>query len=271
MSNIKVIEKKGNLPGKSIVITAGIHGNEVCGIEAFNELIPSINIEKGNVFFIYGNLKAIKENKRFIEKNLNRCFIVPQPKEIENSLEGKTAKEIIKILDKCEVLLDIHASNSPDSIPFIVCEPNNFQIAEYLSFKKVVSNFDKFEPGSTEHYMNLKGKQGIGIECGYIKDKAGKELAKQTIIDFLTINEAISGKVSKKKKEYYKITELYKNKKEAFLKSKEFKDFEELKSKTLMGKEGQLPIYRDKGFALFVRDRKDINSECFLIAEKLTL
>ncbi len=271
MSNIKVIEKKGNLPGKKIVITAGIHGNEVCGIEAFDELIPSIIIEKGNVFFVYGNLKAIKENKRFIEKNLNRCFLVPQPENIENSLEGKTAKEIMTILDKCEALLDIHASNSPDSIPFIICEPNNFQTVESLSFKKVVSGFDKFEPGSTEHYMNLKSKQGIGIECGYIKDKSGKELAKEAIIDFLIINKAISGKIKKIKKEYYKIIELYKNKKEAFVKSKEFNDFEELKSKTLIGKEGEVSIYRNKGFTLFVRDRYNINEECFLIAEKLNL
>src|SRR3989344_7330825 len=113
MTNIRVIEKFGSKPGKTVVILAGVHGNEVCGINAFNSLIPKIKIDFGRVFFIYANLEAIRENKRCVEKNLNRCFFREQEQEIGESLEGKTAKEIIPFLDKADVMLDVHASFIP--------------------------------------------------------------------------------------------------------------------------------------------------------------
>jgi len=92
-SNIKVICKKGGKTGKTTLILAGVHGNEKCGIIAFDKIIKNIKIESGKVYFIYSNLKAIKQNKRYIEKNLNRCFFKKQSKEIKLSLEGNTARE----------------------------------------------------------------------------------------------------------------------------------------------------------------------------------
>ena len=102
MSNIKVIEKEGKEPGKTITILAGIHGNETCGIKAFDEIIPNIEIKKGKVIFIYANLEAINKGKRFIEYNLNRSFFKNQIDEIKNTIEGKTAREIINILEKTD-------------------------------------------------------------------------------------------------------------------------------------------------------------------------
>src|SRR3989344_8138146 len=141
MTNIRLIEKQGKNNGKTIVILAGIHGNEICGIKAFDKLIPKLEIESGKVIFIYANIEAIKQNKRFIEFNLNRAFLKKQPKEIENTLEGKTAKEIMPYLEKADLMLDIHASNSSESVPFLICNEKNIILANALPVEIVTYNF----------------------------------------------------------------------------------------------------------------------------------
>src|SRR3989344_287896 len=98
MSNIKVIEKISIKPGNTLVVLAGIHGNEICGVKAFDSMINNLTIESGKVYFIYANLEAIKQNKRFIDYNLNRLFKRKIPKEAFGSLEAKTAKEIMPYL-----------------------------------------------------------------------------------------------------------------------------------------------------------------------------
>lgn len=269
MSNIKVIEKTSKKPGKNIVILAGVHGNESFGCKILDKLIPQLKISTGKVTFIYANLKAIKQNKRYIDFNLNRCFLIPQPKKIIDSLEGKTAKEIMPYLNKADIMLDIHASTIKNSVPFIICQPHSFNFAKSLPFKIISYNWDKFEKGGTDFYMNLQKKVGICAECGYTKDSRNKKRGEKILINFLIKIGAIRGKLKEEKNQkIFKIRSLYKNKKKSFKKEKNFKNFEEIKKKTLIGKEGNKKIYVNKGnYLLFVHDRTKLNEECFLTAK----
>ena len=194
MKNIRVINKQGKYPGKNIVIMAGAHGDEVCGVKAFNELISRIEIEKGNVVFIYANLEAQKQNKRFIEENLNRCFLDEQPEEIKNTLEGKTAKAIIPYLKKADVLLDVHSSDNSDNLKFLICEEDCKDLVDALSPEKIILGIDDAQKGSSDGYMYNQGKPGICIECGLHNSKESEERAKSSIINFLKRLEAIKGK-----------------------------------------------------------------------------
>ena len=60
---------KGKQPGATIVFFAGIHGNEFAGVNALNEVLPTLNSDEicGEIIGVYGNIKALKENKRFID------------------------------------------------------------------------------------------------------------------------------------------------------------------------------------------------------------
>jgi len=267
-NNIKIFELKGTLPGKTIVLLAGVHGNEICGVKAFDNLIPSLEIESGRVLFIYANLKAIEENKRFVEKNLNRCFLTEQPKDIKDSLEGRTAREIIPLLNESDVVLDIHASNTQDSIPFVICDEKDLDIASILPTEIATYNWGPFEPGSTDDYVNFLGKPGICIECGFAKDPSTINKAEEAILTFLRFFGAIKGeKPAPRKQKRYKIVSLYKNKDVPFSRTKPFSDFELLKERTLIGIDGIKEVYAEKGqIILFVRDRTGLNEECFLTA-----
>ena len=271
-SNISVIEKFGKMPGKNIVVLGGVHGNEVCGVKVLKKLIPILEIIKGKVTFIFANLKAIKQNKRFIEQNLNRCFLKNQSNKIRNSLEGKTAREIMPYLDEADLMLDIHASFTPKSIPFVICQPQSFEFAEVMPFNIISWNWDEFEPGSTDYYINLQNKIGICAECGYLGDPESKKRAETALINFLAKAGAINTNIKEvKEKKFYKIVNLYKNK-NTFKKTKNFSDFEKMKKKIIVGYDGKEEVYAEKGsYLLFARNSKNIGEECFLIAKETLL
>ena len=271
MSNIKAVVIKGKLPGKNLVVLIGVHGNEICGIKAADKLVSELEIKKGKVTFIYSNLEAIKQNKRFIDLNLNRCFLKDQPKEMNESLEGKTAREIMPFLEEADSLLDIHASNSKDSLPFVICDESQLEDASIFRANLVTFNWDEFEPGSTDYYMNIQGKEGFGFECGYLGDPKTQEVAEEAIQNFLSYFGATNKKsINQNNQEYLKIVGLYKNKNGPFKKSKEFEDFKELSEKTLVGKDKNEEIFAKKGeILLFVRDRDSLNEECFLTAKRI--
>jgi predicted deacylase len=270
MSNIKVVELKGYKEGNTGVILAGIHGNEVCGVKALDKLIPSLKIKSGKVFFIYCNLEAIKRNKRFIESNLNRCFFDSQSENIADTLEGKTAREIIPFLKKADFVLDIHASNSPDSEPFIICNKYNLRETDFFEGKIAVHNFDKFEKGTTDSYLNQKKICCFGIECGFLGDKSSQKIAENSVLNFLSKFKFIERKFIKNDdRKIFKLISLYKNKHGEFIPSKMFKDFELIEKETLIGLDGPEKVFVNKNnIILFTRERKKLNEECFLVLEE---
>src|SRR3989344_2566551 len=143
-SNIRVVEKQGIKEGKNLVVLVGVHGNEICGVKAADLLLSKLKIKSGKVTFIYANLEAIKQNKRFIEQNLNRCFFNQQPSEVEQSFEGKTAKNIMPYLDEADAMLDVHASLTKESVPFVICSESKVKESKIFRVNKVVCNTDPF-------------------------------------------------------------------------------------------------------------------------------
>jgi len=239
MINSNVIVKDSKKPGLHVVVMAGVHGDEVCGVRALDELIPKIKVKKGKVTFIYANLEAIKQNKRLIKYNLNRCFLSDQPENIYKTLEGRTARELIRILDDADVLLDIHASTSKKTIPFIICEKDSYLYANALPFKFVCGGFGTVYPGATDHYMNQNKKPALCVECGYLGDKNSTIIAKKTVLLFLKKTGSIAGKASTlAAKKFFEVNFLYKNKFGPFRVSRDFPDFEELTGTTVVGYDG---------------------------------
>ena len=74
--NRVLFEIKGSLNGPTIVFFGGIHGNEPAGIFALEEVLSKLDKRNvnGNIYAISGNLKALKEGKRYINKDLNRMW-----------------------------------------------------------------------------------------------------------------------------------------------------------------------------------------------------
>jgi len=268
--NQDVIELNGKKPGPTSVILVGVHGNEKCGIRAIEELLPTLTIDAGKSFIIYGNPEAISKNVRFVDVNLNRLFGYPEntfPEEFVG-YEYMRVGFLRQYLNQADYMLDIHASLTPDSKPFLICEKRSYEIAKYLQVPLVVTGFGKFQRG-TDYYMDSLGKVGICLECGYVSDKKSVVVAKDAIISFLKAVGHLNNDLEIIDQEPLRLYDMYQTKTDNFKLTKKFFDFELIKKGQLIGIDGaeEIQVNRDS-YILFARDRNKINEEAFLLAEK---
>lgn len=263
-----IIELVGEKNGPTSIVLAGVHGDEKCGMEAFKKILSRLRIERGRVLFGYGNPRAIETNKRFTEANLNRMFKDDDllSKNDKESYEYTRAQFLKKYLDQADVLLDIHASYTPGSKPFIICESNANNIAKCLPFDLVVSGFDKLEPGGTDYYMNSTGKIGICAECGYLGDPRSTRTAEKSINAFLKARGHIAGSTHIYSQSSIQMRTIYITKTGCFQLSKEFFDFEEIAIGQIIGTDDDQSVVADwDGVIVFARNQQKIGEEAFLL------
>lgn len=262
------IEISGDNPGPTSIVLAGVHGNETCGIEAFKRIVSTLKIDAGRIIFAYGNPRAIELGVRFTEANLNRMFKSDSALSSadKQSYEYKRAQELKAYFDQADYLLDIHASNTPESKPFIICEQPALTIAKHLPISLVVNGFDDLEPGGTEYYFNQNGKIGIGIECGYINDPRSTDIAISSINGFLAAVGHINNYNSTTElQSHAQMSDIYFSKTDNFVLDKQFDDFESVAKGQVIGLDGGETISATKdGIILFARNRTKIGDECFL-------
>jgi succinylglutamate desuccinylase len=67
---------RGSLPGPTLLILGGIHGNEPAGVLAADRVLPRIQERKaelrGEVVLLRGNTRALERKVRYIDADLNR-------------------------------------------------------------------------------------------------------------------------------------------------------------------------------------------------------
>jgi succinylglutamate desuccinylase len=270
----EITKKIGNRPGPTTTIIAGIHGNEICGIQAFKKIINKVIIEYGVVFFILGNPRAIKKNIRQIDFNLNRMFLENRQlttKQI-SSYEYARARKIKKILDTSDAMLDVHSSRNKKSIPFIITNKKNLAIAKLMPYKITSFGWEKIEPGGTDYYMNKKNKKYLTIECGYNLDKKAVDLASQSILQFIKIMGHIKNKKKfiSSKQTNINVDFVYRTKTNKFKLKKHFADFEIIRAGQIIGTDADKVILAPKkSFIIFARDCDEVGSEAFILGKKM--
>ncbi len=253
------------------MILAGVHGNEKCGEKVLKKISPLLKIESGRVLLGYGNPRALKANVRFTQANLNRMFksddlLLESDK---MSYEYKRAQFLKKYLNQAEALLDIHASFTPNSKAFVICEKNANETIIYLPVDLVVSGFDNVEPGGTDYYMNNMGKIGICVECGYLEDPESARIAEESIYAFLKARGHLKNRMNPRKQSRIQVSSLYLTKTNNFILSKAFDDFEEIVKGQAIGTDGGEEIQaKSPGVILFARNRNKVGEEAFLLGEK---
>jgi len=262
-----IIKKKGKSPGKTVAVFAGIHGNERVGILAIRSVIKNIKVISGTVYFVFANPPAIVKNKRVVNKNLNRLF---NRDIIGKDPENKRAYELMRLLDKCDALLDIHSYNSKNGEQFAISEKRGLSILKKMNFPIVAMGFSKLGNG-TDGYMEKNGKVGICLECGTTnKYKKFVSLAEDSVYQFLYYFGCIEKKVeySSVRQNYVRVKKIFYKKTSKFKFTKEFKDFEKLPKNYVFAVDGNEEI---KSFQndciLFPRPNVKVGGEVCIIGE----
>jgi predicted deacylase len=264
------IEIQGELSGPASIIVVGVHGDETCGLEALREILPNLKIRSGAVLFCLANPKSVRIGQRYIDANLNRLFRPESnlSSKEKASYEYTQVENLKELLIKADALLDIHASHTVDSPPFVICEPSGIGIAGYLPVKLVVSGFDRLQPGGLDYFMNSLGKIGICLECGYFKTGEAVRIAKDGILSFLKARGHLDNDLVAGNQTRIEMTEMYVTKSN-FVLAKNFSDFESIETGQLIGTDGPDAVRADrKGLILFARNCSHSGEEAFLLGNK---
>ena len=253
-----------------VTILGGIHGNEICGIEAIDSIKNTLVLKKGKLFLLYGNIEAIEKNVRQIDCNLNRMF--RDDSQLQNTeketIEYRRSREIIPYLDLSDASLDLHSSPTQGSPAFIICEKNGAEIVKDFPFAFRCYGFSEIEPGGTDEYMNSRGKIGICIECGNHNAPDAKEKALLSIQKFLTYFDMIEADPIVQvfqKQEIFLAVRAYITQTENFRVIQSFRDFENIEQWQLIWYDGSESVFsKNTGKILFARDRNQLNVEAFI-------
>lgn len=171
--------------GPTIVVFAGIHGNEPSGVFALKSIFSTLeNIKpefKGHFIALAGNTPALERGKRYIKQDLNRVWhsdIIHKIKnngldddaimpELEQQIKiYKYIDTIFKKYNSPYYFIDLHTTSS-DSVPFITINDTirnrNFALEFPLP---VILGIEEFLSGTVLSYVNELGPIALGFEAG---------------------------------------------------------------------------------------------------------
>ena len=231
-----------------IAIICCLHGNEKYGLEVVERLPSSIS------FFI-GNKKALVENKRFIDEDMNRIF----PGKAQGNYEEKQAFELLGRLKEFDYVIDLHSTSENCLLFGIITNPNKEKIefAKKLGLKRLVIMPESFASGKA---LIDFVKCGISLEIGPHDRKENILEVKDLVIN-LVDNRNISGK-----REIFEVFEVIKKEQKNIL----IKNFEEVKKGQIIAKGDESQIAEFDFTAVLVGEEAYEDILC-LACKKTTL
>lgn len=119
-AKLPIIVIDGRFPGKTVLITAGIHGGEYTSIQAVQKLADVINPDEVNgkiILIPLVNEAAFYHRKPFLspidQKNLNRCF----PGKKNGSFSERLAYFLTQnFISRCDYYIDCHGGDLPEKL-----------------------------------------------------------------------------------------------------------------------------------------------------------
>ncbi len=181
-----------------------IHWNEKSGNIAIKKFLENINNQTITLLsweitlISECNEKAWKENCKFIEDNLNRCFYEWQNLD---SQEWIIAKKIMPFFKKPGYSLDLH-STSWESIPFLISKTKNIEFAQKLWISYIISWWNNlwisWLDWNTISYMNSKWGEGFVLESWNHDNLEWPNNAYQVLLNFLSNLWIINSNLFKK-------------------------------------------------------------------------
>jgi succinylglutamate desuccinylase len=288
---------KGKFPGATTIFFGGIHGNEYAGVDALNRVLNRINTEdlNGEIFAVYGNIKALKENKRFLKLDLNRIWTIDKLRSLEHKTEyeeeEKEQKELFEIIKMIftsssspKYFIDLHTTSSK-SLPFITI--NDAMINRKFSQcfpVPIVLGIEEYLEGPLLSYLNKLGYVSLGFEGGqHVDPQAIKSceafihltlrhtgLIKNDELGRVDEFEKILIDASKNVSSIYEV--IYKHHiqpKERFVMERGFESFQNIEKGTFLATSNGERIYSEHNAELFMPLYQNSGNDGFFIIREI--
>ena len=193
-------------PGPHVMLSAVVHGNELCGAIALDHLLKNkVRPLQGKLTLAFMNVAAFlsfdPENptfSRFIDEDFNRLWTKDVLAGNRDSVELRRAREVHPIVDTVDLLLDIHSMQTT-TFPLIVAGPlaKGRDFASQFGITEMVVSDSGHKAGRRmrdyEGFANPESpKNAMLIECGQHWEVSSSELAIAAAWRFLSMTVVIS-------------------------------------------------------------------------------
>lgn len=194
MESIGVYQTNSSQKGPNLLVFGALHGNEPAGTAAINQIrekfsTGELHLLKGSISWVpIANPEGTKQNKRFIEEDLNRVF---KDTEGVGSYEAGLANELGMLIKDADVFLDIHTTAAPGPTCVFIDFPTeeNISFAEALGMEYALTGWPKLyatnprglDSFDTTRYAFEHGKIGLIIECGQHQEPTAAPIAADAI------------------------------------------------------------------------------------------
>lgn len=161
-----------------VIIIAAIHGNEPTGLRALLGLKPALREfsaqMNGEVIGLIGNFRALEQNRRFIDKDLNRMWSEHEvPSGRSEDIEKEELSPLLRDYLAGEgprFVLDLHTT-SADSKPFISVSDTEVNRSFITHFDMPgITGIERFIEGPLLNYISELGHVGLAFEAGQHTD-----------------------------------------------------------------------------------------------------
>lgn len=199
--------KRGAKPGPTLVLVAGLHGNEGAGVDVCRRLFMRLNGPvSGEIVAYAGNTAALAAKRRYLVRDLNRQWI-PESIEAARSADGggdaetasllSLSRELDEILAEAKgpvFALDLHTT-SAEGVPFSILgrSAGERAFAASLEMTGTIGLTDR-TPGTLAGYLSARGCTALAIEGGQHESASARE----NLDAALTLALAGAGLVEKK-------------------------------------------------------------------------
>lgn len=191
------------LPGREVLITALIHGNELCGAWALKGLLEAgVRPERGRLTLAFGNLAAFDrfdadnhDASRFVDEDLNRQW-APERIAAGGTQERRRALALQPFVARADWLLDLHSMHER-AAPLLLTgmQARNLALARELRTPEHIvvdpghkdgvrmRDFGRFGALCADGSDN--GTRSLLIECGFHGDLESRTVAQDICVRFL--------------------------------------------------------------------------------------
>jgi len=220
-------------PGPRLLVLGGVHGDETCGSVAIERLRAELDsgaltLRSGQLTLVpVANPLARRQGTREGERNLNRNFRPGRPGQAPADYESRIAELLCPLIDRHEVLLDLHSFESAGEAFAMIGPRDNTgalepfarareegRLARALGTPRVVEGWlDIYAEGlaqraaagevlpadaldfgrGTNEYMRSRGGYGVTLECGQHRDPQAPQVGHRAILATLRLLGMIDG------------------------------------------------------------------------------
>ena len=193
-------------PGPTVMVSALLHGNELCGAWAVCDALQSgLRPRAGSLVFAFCNLDAFDcfdaaapDASRFVDEDMNRVWGPAVHRLDAGSRERHRARQLAPFVERADLLLDLHSMHEPGA-PLLLTGTlqRNVVLARQLRTPEIcivdAGHADGVRMRDHGRFgaAGAQGARSLLVECGWHGALSSRDVARDVLGRFLVLSQAV--------------------------------------------------------------------------------